>query len=385
MRKKIFLIGMLVFTCAAAAVLPAEAVKTVQSDGIAVIRQGDIPSARDAALEDALRRAVEQAVGTLVESETLVENYDLLSDRIYTRSKGYVQAYDILTEASEETIYRVSIRARVSMHALEEDLDAVGVLMARMEKPRIMVMVGEGNIQNVNFWDHYVADISEAESEIVRQLREKGFYVVDAVTVRQNIEREQAIAAMTGDPEAASLLGRKHGSDVLVFGDAVATTGGSVARSDLLSCQASLNLRAVNTGTGEVIASASSDASAVHVNPTTGSQRAIRAAAETAAADLIRQILDQWRRDTGGMRTVGLHLTGISHEALNRLRQVMLENIRGLEDIRIRDFAEGQAYLEAEYRGTGMELAKALESLEWDMSIHLLGVTQNRLDARIEP
>jgi len=42
--------------------------------------------ARDHAIKDALRKAVEQAVGTFIFSETVVENYEVLSDRIYSKA-----------------------------------------------------------------------------------------------------------------------------------------------------------------------------------------------------------------------------------------------------------------------------------------------------------
>ena len=45
---------------------------------VAAIVQGNRDIARDQAIDDALRNAVEQATGSLVENETLVENYQLL-------------------------------------------------------------------------------------------------------------------------------------------------------------------------------------------------------------------------------------------------------------------------------------------------------------------
>ncbi|HEV8539645.1 MAG TPA: hypothetical protein VGQ60_00645, partial [Nitrospiraceae bacterium] len=49
--------------------------QTVTADGVAGIQGGDKAIARDNAIQDALRKAVEQAVGTMVASETMVENF----------------------------------------------------------------------------------------------------------------------------------------------------------------------------------------------------------------------------------------------------------------------------------------------------------------------
>jgi hypothetical protein len=56
----------------------AQGTKQITADGVGTIGS-DPAAARDKAIEDALRRAVEQAVGTMVESETAVEKYQLFN------------------------------------------------------------------------------------------------------------------------------------------------------------------------------------------------------------------------------------------------------------------------------------------------------------------
>ena len=60
------------------------AVSQITATGIASIFAGDQALARDQAIDDALRNAVEQGLGTFVQSSTLVENYQLVSDNILT-------------------------------------------------------------------------------------------------------------------------------------------------------------------------------------------------------------------------------------------------------------------------------------------------------------
>ena len=56
------------------------------------------PETKDEATKRALRIAVEQGVGVLVSSETLVENNQLINDKIYTAVAGYVSTYDVLED-----------------------------------------------------------------------------------------------------------------------------------------------------------------------------------------------------------------------------------------------------------------------------------------------
>ena len=60
----------------------AQDTKTVTAEGVAAIQGNNLDIARDAAIEDAQKRAVEQAIGILIDSQTQVENYQLISDKI---------------------------------------------------------------------------------------------------------------------------------------------------------------------------------------------------------------------------------------------------------------------------------------------------------------
>ena len=76
---------------------------------------------RDDALQDALRNAVGQALGTYVQSETRVENFKLLKDVIQTRTRGYVSQYKITSETQTKEGYEVVIDAWVSLNPLKQD------------------------------------------------------------------------------------------------------------------------------------------------------------------------------------------------------------------------------------------------------------------------
>src|SRR5262245_57048633 len=102
-------------------VADAQQTRVVTADGVATVC-ADPAAAHDKAVEDALRRAVEQAVGTMVESETATENYELLSDKIYSRSQGYVKNYEVLSEKTEGNLLRVKISAEVSTGDISNEL-----------------------------------------------------------------------------------------------------------------------------------------------------------------------------------------------------------------------------------------------------------------------
>ncbi|MCB7129064.1 MAG: hypothetical protein J3T61_05965 [Candidatus Brocadiales bacterium] len=88
-----------------------EDTKTVVATGMGVDRE--------AALKQALRSAVEQAIGVFLKTETVVENFQLIHDEILTHSRGYVQSFDIINEGQADGLYSMSLSAVVIVKELE--------------------------------------------------------------------------------------------------------------------------------------------------------------------------------------------------------------------------------------------------------------------------
>jgi hypothetical protein len=359
-------------------------VKRIETEGLASIKEGDVAAARDQAIEDALRRAVEQTVGTIVESETVVQNYALLSDRIYTKSDGYVTRYEILEEDQQEKLYRVKALVDVGVDKLKDDLSAIGLLIRRMKKPRVMVMITDENIQGQSIFDRYVASISQSEGIMIRKLREKGFMVVDAAQVKQNLDRDEAVRAFSGDNQIASLLGNQAGAEVVIVGQAIAAPGGRVGNSNLISHHATITVRAIKTGSAEVIAQADAEGAAVHVTPLIGAQNAIKQSAEELADIIIEQILEKWASEATSIRSISLLVVNIQEDQLTKLKIALENNVRGVERVYTRSFNADTAQLEIEFKGDGEVLAAELKTLSFDgCSIELIGFAQDKVEIRI--
>jgi hypothetical protein len=114
----------------AAAVEPA----AVEATGEAAIT-GNRSLAKERAVEDALRSAVEQAAGRLVSGETRGHDSQLVSDRILTRAGGYVESYEVLEMRQDGRAIKVRVRAVVGLDRLAGDLAAIGLTLASQPGP----------------------------------------------------------------------------------------------------------------------------------------------------------------------------------------------------------------------------------------------------------
>lgn len=361
----------------------AQETKTVTADGVATIGS-DPGAARDKAIEDALRRAVEQAVGTMVESETATENYELLSDKIYSRSQGYVKNYDVLSEKTDGNLLRVKISAEVSSGDLSNELSAIGLLQRRMKYPRVMVIIPEENILNsASWWQAYTVSSSQAEATVIAKLKAKGFNVVDPGQ-RRTISATDGMEAYGGDSGATGRIGTKTGAEVLIIGKATSTrSANNIAGSDLLSESTSITASAVKSGTGEVMAQASGQGTAAHINEIAALQQSTQKAADQVADQLIAGILETWQRESSGQRSVAMTVEDISPAELEKLKSV-LEKTRGVSEVLVRNFDSGSADMNIQAKTDGVELSKNISKSNFPgFRLVLIQSSADRLEYRV--
>ncbi len=270
------------------------------TDGLAAIISGNIPAARDKAIDDALRKAVEQAVGTLVSSDTLTEQYKVIHDKILAQTTGYGQRYKILSEKPEGEVYRVKIQAEVGRANLTNDLRALGLLHVLAEKPKVMVIMEE-KVMGV-FGTTAFEDVGQAESTLIQRLLAAGFNVVDPQTVKANISRDQALRILEGDNNAAAAAGLQYGAQIVISGKAFSkNAGGRLLDTQLQSLQATLQARAIRTDSAKIISSRSEQGRQAHIDEVQGGALAIKQAMERMATPMITT---SW--PSGGGRPTGV-------------------------------------------------------------------------------
>ncbi|MEI6306156.1 MAG: flagellar assembly protein T N-terminal domain-containing protein, partial [Deltaproteobacteria bacterium] len=282
---------------------------TVDVEGYASIVGGRKDTAREGALNNAFRRAIEQVVGVMVNSKTVVQDSALLNDKILSKSSGFIKTYKIISEHFETDACRVNVKATVSTIRLEKGLNDVGLLSQKLGKPRIAIIMTEQNIGN----DGPSGSLSDAsvnagisESILHDVLRKKGYNLVDRETLVAIARREGTLSPTGGavPTEAALQVAAGGGAEVVIIGQAVAKAGASaVSGTNIRTSQANVSARVVDADTGQLVASHSTSATAAHVNPTAGGAEALKRSAQELAENLNRQIVAKWSRKVAGTRT----------------------------------------------------------------------------------
>ena len=364
----------------------SQQITTITVEGIGAVVKGDLAIAKDNALNDALRKAVEQAVGTLVQAQTLVDKYQLISDEIYTKSQGYIKKYAIISERPDinQGILRINIQADVSIGDIRNDLNAIGLLIERKGKPRMMVIIDEkiGSAES-----GYSTNLSESETVIIQKFTEKGFNFVDEATVKKNMKRNMALQAIGGDDNAAASIGLEYGAEVVIIGSAVAKLAGKgIAGTEMKSIHASITARAIRADTGEIISSASEKGAIAHLDETAGGALAIKKAGEKLASSLIDQIIAKWSGEVGGQTTVQLTVSGIDFVSLNKFKTIIQSQVRGVLKLNQRSFTAGVAVIDVETKTNAQSMAEELAMKNFEtFKVEIIGLSSNKIDIKVIP
>lgn len=331
---------------------------TLQVKGYGVIVEGDLAMAKELAMKDAYARAIEQGCGVKLVRETLVENYQLVKDKILTESVGFVTSYEVLDENPEgEMGYEVTVRASVSKEPIP-DLEKLALTVKYLlAQPRVAVIVeGESKGEELK-----PARADLIAGQIALRLQRAGFEVVDA----KAMEEKKKELADSGDESAARLANMLNASvtvRVSVAGDItgrVEEIGGKKLDFPIISATTTGVLKIILADTAKVVSAFSHEDLPRNSNKGTGNTEdaAIGKATDSFVQASSEKLAWELARQLGEPLPLRLELNGITLEQAEDFKE-QLGNIPeqiaidpelmqfgdGIADYRIKTAVTSQAF-----------------------------------------
>ncbi len=366
----------------ALAPLSASAGETIQIQGVAAIVDGDVAHARDRAIDDAKRKAIEQVAGAHISSQSVTANFQLVEDRIYARASGFVKKYEILNEYKEEGLYKVKLKAEVDKGSLVERLDLIF-----REKPRVIVMVAEQNVgsKDPSFWwgnSGFSADLSLMQNTLIAEWQPRGYKFVDPGMLAGDLKVQGAMRKPELSNAHALRISKDADADIVLVGKVLVNDAGPVMDGvKMHSYHAVATLRVLNVDTGEIIAVADDTGAAASIDPNLGGRMAIKALAKKLSSNLETKILAKWTEEAASARELELVLEGVKNSKMVRtFEDVLREEVRGVESVRTRRRKGKKAYLTVRVRANSTDFARDLESKKYgDFSLSLKDVSRAKV------
>jgi hypothetical protein len=337
------------FACVAWGQAPrAAATKTIVAEGVGA--GPDRTKARDDALADAQRRAVEEVVGLYLTSETVIQNGAVVSDEIISHSQGYVHAYTVVSERYAENEYRVKIKATVKLGKIEEDLTNVYARLQVAGSPRVLIALSQPQPCD---------DPGLAQAIVTEKLVALGFTVLDADQLSTVKSKEALKLLREGKTDAARILAQQDVADLIIVGEAKYRTDRNVvADTETFNCEAWLNAKAIRTDTAQIIAASPGKTPAPGIAFSEG--KLVMAALRVVADDWVKKNLGLLvKAAVDPARTYTITLTGCSMKEASAVER-QLANLRFVRRTHLLTFDHGAARLEVQFGKTVKDLTAAM-------------------------
>lgn len=304
---------------------------------------------------DALRVAVENTVGVLVDSETLVQNSMLIRDEIYTQSRGFVNEYTVLSREQLGDTWRVTIHAVVDDQPnsrLMNELTRLGIINVQLRNPKIAVYVPE---QHLN----YSVGGAGGEVAIVKTLLNAGFSNVTEVGAGLSYQNPMSMNA-TQLRQAAQTFG----ADIMIVGQSFSEGVGDVGnylpgnqRTNMEACRARVEAKMFIVRTGQIIAADGMYGSAYDNSQAIAAKKALSAAGEQMGNYFVEQITGMYTSRQG----LEVIVIGADFSKINAV-QSALGKVNRVKNVNLASYSNGRAVFRISYGGSPQTLFNELRA-----------------------
>ncbi len=334
--------------------------KQVTVKGLAQITSSGDQDAYNKAVEQGMRKAVEVVLGSLVKSETMVKNSVLVEDKIYSKSAGFVQKYEVLSQTKDGGTMIVEMKADVVLGEVKDDAMSLGLLQDRVNRPKVIVLVDEKSLTDGK-------DLGIARSTLQQIMMDKQFEFVDEgqlqkVLAARNIQLSKLTGVSANDMAAIAV---DAGAQIILKGAANSSKqdlSGSGIPENWKSARTSFTLDAIYAADASILASSSSTKAAALIDLESAQKKSIETAAKAVADDVINKIIKKWDDFVNNGFEYDVIVAGVDFNTSSEVQSGMEKNIEGVKKVFDKGFNDAnktQTFL-VRYSGTPRELARAM-------------------------
>lgn len=174
---------------------------------------------------DARRQAVEKAVGVFVDSQTLVQNYTMISDRVLTRSDGLIKQVIKETDPwlGEDGFMHMLLKAEVYVAGVEEALKQMSrdqrvALIRERGDPRISVAIFAADADRAS---NIAPRRSQIAENILKERIQSFGYRVWSEEHAEKLRLElMARSQLEGQTDVTLSVSQQRAADFTIFGEA---------------------------------------------------------------------------------------------------------------------------------------------------------------------
>ena len=347
---------------------PEEA--NIEATGVASYYDSDPARSREEGLEAAMRDAVEQASGVFISSESEMRNFELVSDEVLTRSKGFIKSYEVTKEGRDGPMYNVTIKAVVVKKAFIKDVgDSLATLYQRVGMPRVMLVIEEIETPPVGAEGFGTpaqtsAALNVIEKEVRKILLQQDFTFVDARALTRGSMVEKANKGT--DTSRNSILdeARTTKAEIIMLGRGKISEFSKLNKFNVVN--ANVGLDVIRTDNGQVMASDIANGKGLHINKDTAAVTALQKAAQDLTPKIMSQVSYLWIKEKSQGSRIEMVVKNASFGGVLKLRKALSNEVKGVQKVNQKSFSQGTALLEIISKDNSQRLAESLFTQEFD-------------------
>lgn len=342
-------------------VAPAQAqdVKTVSVVAEADF-SGDLAATEKEAKRQARRKAIEEGVGVAVSSNSLVRNFELVSDEITTEAKGIIQdeKWSALTDGPTGSTKKISLTAKVSKNIADLEKAACTVVKAN-HNPKVALV--------------FVEKVGDAEKWVTeRGLVEAMFtdaFINSCFTLVESGVKVTEVSASGDLPQGTiNEIVKNADAQYVVLGQAKIMKSQAkmlLANSDMNSYSVSASLKLINTANNSIEAVATKQIQVLGISPEVALSIKGNSAKKVQLVngimdELVEKITTRWSSDMVNASQVQVQVQNVANYAAAKAFRDYVENSLKAK-VEQRKVLGGSATFDVDIEGGAEGLASAIE------------------------
>ncbi|MDA3899894.1 MAG: hypothetical protein PF637_05175 [Spirochaetes bacterium] len=322
------------------------------------------------AKQEAINNALHNIIKDSLKQEELLLKYRLVETIVPAEKSGMIISWSLEDEKDKDGFYFVKVRGKVNQEKVRSTITNT---FLKYGSPRVAVVVKETIEENPsNPFD------SMATAIILTLLKDAGIECVEnsqliALTDKEKKELSTIVGGKVGLTNQ-DFLNETLKADILVTGSVEISDQTEVLddyNSKMKSKIALVNLRAIDTTTGRILAAASESGTGVHINDKLAHQNALKAAlshpsllgAESIQAGrFIRNIITAYILTTVN-REISVTTIGLDKKETQLFYDKLAEHIYGITPKDEPKPSNGSTTLTVQYTGESKRLASEIIDL----------------------
>ncbi len=320
----------------------------IKAEGYAQITEAGEQDAYDRALKHGFRKAVEKALGTLVQSKAIVENSTLIKDKIIAKSEGFVKRYKVLSEKNRGETKYLKLDVWVTKEDIEKDVFALSILNDDVGRPTLFVVIDERkmNGKSSEIGKNYLYDF----------FQKKRFRFVDVPASLISGKNKNNVEARISD------WGSRNGAQILIIGNVQSEEQqvGYFQDTGFKSVKSKIIIRAIYAGNGEVIASKTVSAAAAAPNLQVAQNNSIEKALGKVSPELFKAIIEHWKEASSEGFEYEIVVSGLSFLEAKLIKDAIESMVEGIKKVFEKNYRNGEMNYLVRYTGLASQLAGML-------------------------